>query len=158
MVSASPLKGTTTMSTEIHFFPNPALAGGQFVAQVQDNAGAPIDVIEASLPFTVSSNWNIDVVTAALLGGTWHVDVYVESIGGGFEGRLAGDFVNVVPGQTNYALNIVVAAGTFPNDPPVHPITDNSRVYKMAVVLTHHNGAVTTSICALQEGPAVLVR
>ena len=29
---------------------------------------------------------------------------------------------------------------TLPNDPPVHPLNDDSAVYKMVVVLRHHNG------------------
>jgi hypothetical protein len=146
------------MSTEIHFFPNPLSASGTFEAVVQDNAGVPTDVIEASQDFQADCEWEIDAITAALLGGTWHVDLYAESLGGGFEGRLGGEFVVVTPGQQNYSATIIIPANTLPNDPPVHPLGDVSNVYKMVVVLTHHNGGVTTSLCALQEGPAVLVR
>ncbi|HWC68909.1 MAG TPA: hypothetical protein VG478_12650 [Acidimicrobiales bacterium] len=146
------------MSAEIHIFPNPLTSSGTFTAVVQDNAGVPTDVIEASLEFRVDCQWDIDPITAGLLGGTWHVDLYAESLGGGFEGRVGGEFVNVTPGQTNYAATIIVPANTFPNDPSVHPLNDQSHVFKMVVVLTHHNGNVTTSLCALQEGPAVLVR
>ena len=143
---------------ELHIFPNPLTASGNFTAVVNDNAGLPTNVIEASLDFTVDCTWNIDPITAGILGGTWHVDLYAESIGGGFEGRLEGTFVNVVPGQTNYAATITVRAGTLPNDPSVHPLNDDSSVYKLVVVLRHHNGAVTTSITALSDGPIVLVR
>jgi hypothetical protein len=146
------------MSTEIHIFPNPIVASGTFTAVLQDNAGVPTDVIEASLPFQADCQWDIDPITAGLLGGTWHVDLYAESLGGGFEGRLAGAFVNVVPGQQNYAATIVVPANTLPDNPSVHPLGNDSHVFKMVIVLTHHNGNVTTSLCALQEGPAVLVR
>src|SRR4051812_47458824 len=97
---------------ELHIFPNPLDIGGKFTARVIDNAGKPTNVIEASLPFTVECKWNVDKVTATLLGGTWHVDLYAESIGGGFEGRLGGTFETVVPGQTDYASTITVAAGT----------------------------------------------
>jgi hypothetical protein len=143
---------------ELHIFPNPLTASGNFTAVVNDNAGLPTNVIEASENFTVDCTWDIDAITASLLGGTWHVDLYAESIGGGFEGRLAGNFVDVVPGQQNYSSTITVPGGTLPNDPPVHPLTDDSSVFKMVVVLRHHNGGVTTSITALSDGPVVLVR
>ena len=143
---------------ELHIFPNPLTAKGNFEATVNDNAGLPTNVIEASLEFTVDCKWDIDAITASLLGGTWHVDLYAESIGGGFEGRLAGNFVAVVPGQTLYTSRITVPANTLPNDPSVHPLNDDSSVYKMVVVLRHHNGVVTTSITALSDGPIVLVR
>jgi hypothetical protein len=146
------------MSTEIHFFPNPLPSSGTFNAVVQDNAGVPTDVIEASLEFRVDCEWDIDAITAAILGGEWHVDLYAESLGGGFEGRVGGVALAVVPGQLNYAAQIIVPANTFPNDPSALVPTDQSNVYKMVVVLTHSNGGVTTSLCALQEGPAVLVR
>jgi hypothetical protein len=96
--------------------------------------------------------------SSGILGGTWHVGLYAESIGGGFEGRLAGNFEPVVPGQTNYSSTITVPGGTLPNDPSVHPLDDDSSVYKLVVVLRHHNGNVTTSITALSDGPIVLVR
>jgi hypothetical protein len=143
------------MSTEIHFFPNPLTSSGTFLAVVQDNAGNPTDVIEASLPFNVQSDWTIDAITAGLLGGDWRVEVHAESLGQGFEGLLASQVVPVVPGQTVYASTIVIPAGTFLNDPPPDGLTE---IYKLAVVLLHQNGGVTTSICALQEGPVVLVR
>jgi hypothetical protein len=143
---------------ELHIFPNPLTAGGKFEADVKDNAGLPTNVIEASLAFTVDCKWDIDAITASLLGGTWHVDLYAESIGGGFEGRLAGNAVAVVPGQTIYTSTITVLANTLPNDPPVHPLNDDSSVYKTVVVPRHHNGVVTTSITALSDGPVVLVR
>src|SRR5690349_4418759 len=139
---------------ELHIFPNPLNAGGTFTATVNDNAGLPTNVIEASLVFTVDCSWNIDAITATLLGGTWHVDLYAESIGGGFEGRLGGNNTPVVPGKSDdYKSTITVPAGTLVNDPPVHPLNDDSSVYKMVVVLRHHNGSVTTSITALVDGP-----
>ena len=143
---------------ELHIFPNPLTASGKFEAIVNDNAGLPTNVIEASLDFTVDCKWDIDAITASLLGGTWHVDLYAESIGGGFEGRLAGNFVDVVPGQQNYSSTITVPGGTLPNDTSVHPLNDDSSVFKLVVVLRHHNGVVTTSITALSDGPVVLVR
>ena len=142
---------------QLHIFPNTP-ASGTFDADVKDNAGVPTNVIEASLDFTVDCTWTIDLITASLLGGTWHVDLYAESIGGGFEGRLAGNAVAVTPGETTYTSTITVPANTLPNDPPVHPLNDDSSVYKMVVVLRHHNGVVTTSITGLSDGPVVLVR
>jgi hypothetical protein len=143
---------------EIHYFPNPINARGKFEATVNDTAGLPTNVLEASLDFTVDCKWDVDQDTANILGGTWHVDLYAESIGAGFEGRLGGAFVNVVPGQKDYAATIRVPANTLTNDPPVHPLNDDSSVYKLVVVLRHHNGNVTTSITALSDGPIVLVR
>ena len=142
----------------IHIFPNPLAVSGTFTAQVLDNAGSPADVIEAGLDFQVKCDWTIDKDLAKLLGGTWHVDLYAESIGQGFEGRVAGDFEPVVPGQTSYTKTFTVPADTFADDTPVHPLGDYSGVYKMSVVLTHHNGAVTTSICAVDNEATVLIR
>jgi len=144
--------------TAIHIYPNPLAASGHFTAVVNDNAGSPADVLEASLPFSVDCQWDIDAITATLLGGTWHVDLFAESLGQGFEGRVEGTFEPVVPGQTNYSASISVPAGKFADNPPVHPLGNYSGVFKMTVVLTHHNGVVTTSICAVADGPTVLVR
>jgi hypothetical protein len=143
------------MSAEIHFFPNPLTSSGTFSAVVQDNAGNPTDVIEASQPFDVLSDWTIDPITAGMLGGNWRIELHAESLGQGFEGLVATAIVPVVPGQTVYANTITVPGGTFPNDTPPNAL---SEVYKLVVVLVHQNGGVTTSICALQEGPVVLVR
>ena len=64
-----------------------------------------------------------------------------------------------MPGQTNYAATITRACeAPCPTTRSVHPLNDDSSVYKLVVVLRHHNGAVTTSITALSDGPIVLVR
>ena len=150
--------GREKAMADIQFSSDPHTASGSFIAVVNDNTELSTNVIEASRPFTVDCSWNIDVITASYLGGTWHVDLYAESINGDFESRIGGTSEAVVPGQIAYKSRITVPGDTLPSDVPVKPQGNDALAYKLVTILRHDNGTVTTSITALVEGPVVLVR
>ncbi|MCP3991984.1 MAG: hypothetical protein GY724_23125 [Actinomycetia bacterium] len=133
---------------------------GTLRANLIDNNGDPARVLEASKNFEVKVKWKVDVLAAQILGGTWQIDLYAESIGDGFEGQLTYDDVPVVANQQAYQTTLVVPAGKLQNDPPPPPPTGRiSGAYKLALVLSHRNSAGTTTwIAGLVEFPVVLIR
>jgi hypothetical protein len=133
-------------------FPNTLLGPGTFSALVQDNNGAPTEVLEAGAPFKVRTEWKVGLLAGLLLGGTWEVSVYVESIGQGPEERIGRTTVPLNGGQT-YTAVVDVPANTLPNDPP----PPASGVYKIVTVLTHRNFGKTSNIAAIVEGPIVRI-
>jgi hypothetical protein len=128
-------------------FPN-ALFNGNMTAVVNDNNGAPSNVIEESAPFSIDVSWSYN--TFGLLGGQWRVQAFAESIGPGPEVSLgtAGPVPAAPDGAK--AATIVVAANTLPKSP--------SGVYKIVTVLLHENPPGTqTNVAALEDGPLVKV-
>jgi hypothetical protein len=132
-------------------FPN-TLLSGTFTAEVKDNNGAPLEVLEAGAPFQVEAEWEINPVAALLLGGQWVVTVYVESIGQGPERRIG---LTTIPlsGGVKYNAIVQVPENTLPND----PAPPTSGVYKIVTVLTHRNFGRNTTVAAIVEGPIVLI-
>jgi hypothetical protein len=133
-------------------FPNALLGPGNFFAEVQDNNGSPTDVLEATRPIRVQTNWRISPLAALLLGGQWTVTVYVESIGPGPE-QSVGSATIAVNGGQNYDALVVVPANTLPNEPSA----TTSGVYKIVTVLTHRNFGKTSNVAAIVEGPVVRI-
>jgi hypothetical protein len=133
-------------------FPTILLGPGNFNARLRDNNGNPSEVMEASLPFTIEARWNIDALSALLLGGQWEVTAYVESIGPGPE-RSLGTVTVPLDGGRNYSAVITVPANTLPDNPPA----PNSGVYKLVTVLTHRNFTKITNLSGISEGPIVRI-
>jgi hypothetical protein len=133
-------------------FPNRLFGPGEFTAEVQDNNGAPTEVLEAGDPFKIVAKWDIGLLAALLMGGEWTVTTYVESIGPGPE-RLIGTTTLPLDGSTVYNATVEVPANTLPNDPP--PPTGG--VYKMVTVLTHRNFKKISNVAAVAEGPVVRI-
>lgn len=106
--------------------------------QVLDNTTAPASILDAGLASTVQITWTVPAPTNALLGGSFRLRAYAESIGPGQEIQIGTTLVvPVVPLQVNYTANIAVAGGTLQGEgdgaPPV------SGVYKIIAVLQHLN-------------------
>lgn len=141
------------MATTDIQFPEGLAGSGTFTATVVDNNLAPSTVLEASEPFTIQCTWNIDALTADVLGGEWQLAAYVESIGPGPEQQV-GDTtsVAVVPDLLNYAGAIEVDAFELPDNvaPP------ESGAYKLVTLLTHLNGNIT-DISAVVEEPVLRI-
>ncbi|MDY7086118.1 MAG: hypothetical protein SYR96_13530 [Actinomycetota bacterium] len=133
-------------------FPNLPFPPGNFAAQIQDNSGAPANVLEASKPFKVETKWDIVPEAARLLGGVWTVSVYAESIGPGPEMHLGSETVPL-NGGTNYSATVTVPAGTLPND----PTPPASGIYKLVTVLTHRNFGKNSDVAGLVEGPVARI-
>lgn len=133
-------------------FPNALFGPGVFTATVQDNNGAPTEVLEAGVPFRIRTAWTIGPLAALLLGGQWTVTTFVESIGPGPEQEI-GHTTVPLNGSAAYNAVVTVPASTLPNDPP--PPT--SGVYKLVTVLTHRNFGKISNVAAVAEGPVVRI-
>lgn len=133
-------------------FPNKVLGPGTFTATVVDNNGDPATVLEAGLEFKVETEWEIDAVSALLLGGQWEVTTYAESIGPGAEVRI-GSTTTPLTGAQKYKAVVTVPAGTLPNDPG-QPV---AGAYKLVTVLVLRNFGKITNVAALVEGPVVRI-
>ena len=71
--------------------------------QVLDNTAAPANILDAGLATTVRINWTVLPPHNAILGGSFRLRAFAESIGPGPEVQI-GNTVNVpvVPGQKPY--------------------------------------------------------
>ncbi|HEY9349088.1 MAG TPA: hypothetical protein VIP75_00240 [Acidothermales bacterium] len=134
-------------------FPNVLFGPGAFTATVVDNNGTPASVLDAGLPFTIQCSWNISALAALLLGGEWQVAAYVEAIGPGAEQQVGPTQTVPLNGGTNYATNIVVGAGTLPNN--LGP--GQSGAYKLVTLLTHRNFGSVSDVAAVAEGPILRI-
>jgi|SRR3954471_21107715 hypothetical protein len=137
-------------------FPAPPLSGN-FDATVQDNNGAPSNVLEANTTFAIRTQWSVSPQTARVLGGEFQVAAYVESIGPGEEKQIGPTVTVAVNGGTNYTANIVVPANTLPDLDPARPPSPTSGVYKLGTVLTHRNFGSFTDVAAIVDGPVLRI-
>jgi hypothetical protein len=132
----------------------PAGLGGTFGAVVEDNNGAPANVLEAAAPIKVKARWRLNPATAAVLGGEWRVSTYYESMGAGGEGTLFTSRPIPVDGRTTpYEHEETVRAGFFPND----PAPGTGGIYKLVTVLLLINHNRVTNVAAVVEGPVVRI-
>jgi hypothetical protein len=100
-------------------------------------ATTPTDtVIRADEPWTIHLEWKVDGILVPVVTGTWHVNVYLESMGPGPEFQLPLPIVehrfNVEPGTTNYAFNHRVDPGTVPVE------IGHSRPYMLVATVVFH--------------------
>ena len=129
------------------------LLAGTMTAHVHDPAGIqpPSTIIQTDDPWNIVVEWSIDDAIAPFLGGDWHVRVFVESIGPGFEGQV-GPTVDVPlashpPGPPrNYSATVNVAAGFLA-----------AGSYKIVALLNYDMLAVPLEMAAFHEGPIVQI-
>ena len=94
--------------------------------EVLDNWPAPpagpATILVASIDSTVHIEWNVPVPHSLILGGSFQLRAYVESIGPGQEMQLGTDvIVPVVPFETNYAADISIPGGTLLGEGELYP-------------------------------------
>jgi hypothetical protein len=114
---------------------------------VCDNNGAPLEVLEAALPFEVRGR--IIITAGQAITGTARVTIYADQLGGSFDGPLA--YVDVdIPGDGTYPWTVTVPANTLPDTPPA----SGSALYRLAAVLTmvNSNGAATETSSFVEMG------
>jgi hypothetical protein len=115
---------------------------------VPDNSPAgsptgPADVLDADDKFAVKVAWEVPAPYNALLGGSFRVRAFAESIGPGQEMQLGQSIAAVVPGQTNYQTTINVAGNTLKGEGELDGGVPVSGIYKIVGVLQHINGSAT---------------
>lgn len=134
------------MANEIEFPSGPTQS--TMTMDVPDNWPAPPegppDTLVASEPCEVIINWTIPSPHSTMMGGSFELKAYVESIGPGPEMQLGTTAtVPVVPGQNAYTQTIPIAANTLLGEGELHAGVAVSGVYKIIAVLQHVNGAPT---------------
>ncbi len=107
--------------------------------QVIDLDGNPNRVVEAGTGFQVKVRWHLTGVLAPLIINDWHVRLFAESIGPGFEGKLAEQtavtptLVTPTDVRLDATLN-VPAASTL-----AMVNAEGDGVYELVVVIAHDN-------------------
>jgi hypothetical protein len=132
---------------------NPLLLDGTATAVVEDPAGItpPHTIIQSNDAWRVRVNWTMSGLIAGFLGGDFHVRVYAESVGGGFEGQL-GATVNIAvasvpnPPPKNYQALVNVAAGFLA-----------PGAYKLVTLINYSNLGVPQEMAAFVEGPIIQI-
>jgi hypothetical protein len=107
--------------------------------QVLDLDGNPNLVVEAGSGFNVPVRWSLTGVLAPLVINDWHIRLFAESIGGGFEGKLA-EVTAAVPTlispthvQYDAVLNVPAATTNLLVN------AEGDGVYELVVVIAHDN-------------------
>lgn len=118
-------------------------------------------VVNGTEPFDIDVAWEVTgplrPLWLAALGGTWNVQIYAESIGGGQEILLArDDTVPAVPGQSQYKVRVNVPADTLEEG---NPGSNTSGIYKLvaAVFLNSNLGEPGFDMTGFNEGPIIQV-
>jgi hypothetical protein len=114
--------------------------------QVLDNTTAPASILDAGLNCTVRIEWDVPAPTNSILGGSFRLRAYAESIGPGQEIQIGPTkVVPVVPLTAHYSEDILVAAGTLRGEGELDPVSGVlvSGVYKIIAVLQHLNPGPT---------------
>jgi len=111
--------------------------------------GGPNTILVANQPCNVNISWAVPPPHNMMLGGSFRLRAYIESLGPGQEIQIGQVTVAVVGGQINYTTAINVPGSTIlgegeafvvtPGAPPV-PV---SGVYKIVAVLQHMNPGTT---------------
>jgi len=107
--------------------------------EVVDLDGNPNRVVEAASGFTVPVRWNLTGILAPLVNNDWHIRLFAESIGGGFEGKLA-EVTSAVPtlvSPTNVRYDAVLSVSPATTNLLVDAAGDG--VYQLVVVIAHDN-------------------
>jgi hypothetical protein len=98
----------------------------------------PPNILVASAPCQVKIGWSVPEPHNMMLGGSFQLRAYAESIGPGLEMQLGPTVdVPVVPGQMAYATDIDVPGGTLKGEGEIVDGVEVSGVYKIIAVLQH---------------------
>jgi len=129
------------------FKPSLGATGDIDVFTTQDPDVDPNTVLEIDQDWKVKMHWFVDSLNFAFIaGGTWHVVVNIESMGGGEEKTLAtldvlgtDLFVNPPVGnRLEYEKEITIPKRDPLVTPPAQTINDEG-IYKLVLVLTYSN-------------------
>ncbi|MGH9844654.1 MAG: P-loop ATPase, Sll1717 family [Blastocatellia bacterium] len=117
-------------------------------ALVDPSNPVPVATLPVNTAWIVRMEWEVHGPLVSLLTGNWNINVYLESLGGGFEGSVGSVIVPVESGllfsgpQRTYQIDIPVPSGT----PP-------AGVYKLVTTITHQvREGEPSGIAGFQEG------
>ena len=138
----------------------PAILDGAITSvQVVDLDGNPNLVVEAGAGFTVPVRWQLTGILAPLVINDWHVRLFAESIGVGFEGKLAEvtaavpTLINPTHVQYDAVLNVPAATTNLLVN------AEGDGVYELVVVISHDNVVnVRDTMAGFADGIVIEVR
>jgi hypothetical protein len=126
---------------------------------VLDLDGNPNLVVEAGAGFNVPVRWNLTGVLAPLVINDWHVRLFAESIGVGFEGKLA-EVTAAVPtliSPTNVQYDAVLNVPAATTNLLVN--AEGDGVYELVIVISHDNVVnVRDTMAGFADGLVIEVR
>jgi hypothetical protein len=108
---------------------------------VIDLDGNPNRVIDTDTGFRVQVRWLLTGALAPLIINDWHVRLFAESIGDGFEGKLAETTAvtpTAIPNGVQLDATLTVSAADIAARPNMVN-NEGDGVYQLVVVITHDN-------------------
>ena len=130
------------------------LTGDVTLIRVLDTDDTENHVLQLGLPWSVEISWHLFGHNVAAVGGTWYMDVMLESMGPpNFEANIGScnkNLTNFEPSSfanhRNYKCQIQIPA----NIPP------GVGVYKLVTLLTYRNDAGSImEMAGFREGPLI---
>jgi hypothetical protein len=151
-------KGVDKMPFETPFSPIPGLFDATITSFQHELGGvAPNTIIRTDQAWHIHLSWQTTGIATSMIGGSWHVHAYLESVGPGNDVNLVdpGDHViPLTPGVSPVNYNIVLDVG--PNVVGLPPGTgmNDTGLYKLVVALTYIDLANAPGpMAAFEEGP-----
>jgi len=112
----------------------------EMTVEVLDNTAVPANIHDASKDTTVHIEWTVPPPLNTIIGGSFRLRVYAESIGPGQEIQIGTTaVVPVVSGRTDYEADILVPGGTLTGEGAAFEGVIVSGVYRIVAVLQHLN-------------------
>jgi hypothetical protein len=135
-------------------FPANLFAGSIIAVEHEHGGVAPQTIIRTDQSWAVNVSWTTTGLVTGMIAGSWHLHVYLESIGPGADLDLTdainpGHIIPLTPGisPVNYFVHFDVLAGTV-TAPPA------GILYKLAVTLTYFDASGAPGpMAAFEEGP-----
>lgn len=125
---------------------------------VLDNTAAPTTVLDSGEPFDVRVEWQVPNPINDVIGGSFRIRIFAESIGPGQEEQIGATMnIPAVPNQLNYAENINIIGSSLEGEGEAVPGGVSSGVYKIVAVLQHLNPGAN-EVSGFAESPLVQLR
>lgn len=126
---------------------------------IHDNTiSPPTTVLDAGTPFYVHVHWEVPAPLAAVIGGSFRVRSYAESMGPGQETQVGNTHTEpAVPGKTVYDIHIPVPGGFLRGEGENFGGTPVSGMYKFVSVLQHMNPG-PNECSGYADGPMVQLK
>ena len=144
------------MSTTFSFPSGIGIDGSVDNVTILDPNGDATQVLDLNKNYTVEIEWSVKgPALGTSFAGNWSVQLYVESMGNGYEGDLGPAVPVAVTAQKDYTLQLPITAGANPLTPPP---AGTRYVYKLVALVSHELFGTTTMIAGFGEGPFFEIR
>lgn len=128
--------------------------------QVLDNTGSPpTTVLDTDQPFQVKVRWSVPAAEAAIIGGSFRIRVFAESMGPGQEKQVGATLVEpALPHKTDYEVTINGGMHELQGEGELTPGGERvAGLYRFTSVLQHLNPG-PNKVSGYCDGPLVQFR